>query len=269
VFFHEIPINLFPSDLKALPRPRRRIAELLLKSGQHLSEPDSKQFFLDFLSTPTSFDSLENNSTKLRGITLQPNRYCDPSTFSNPIATTEADPTVGPAFVPAGIAFRSIGYKAVALSGLSSINVPFDDRRGTIPNQFGRVIKADAAPAADLPELRGVVPGCYVAGWVKRGPTGVIASTMEDAFQTADSIVSDFRSGEPLLNGDGESTRLGWQGVKSEMSDSRKRWTSWKDWKRIDDVEKERGARLGKPREKITTIEEMLGVLDGCLIVHA
>ena len=247
-----------------MPRPRRRIAELLLKSGrQPPADSDSKQFFLDFLYSPSSFDFLETDPGKLRGITCQPNRYSDPLTLNSAAATVEADPDANPVFLSADIAFRSIGYKAVALPGLSSINVPFDEQRGIIPNQSGRVVSADAVSAAKFPELPKAVPGCYVAGWVKRGPTGVIASTMEDAFQSADAIVSDLRSGGPLLNGDREGTGLGWDGVKSEIHGSEKRWTSWKDWRRIDEVEKERGTALGKPREKISSVEEMVGELDG------
>jgi len=112
-----------------------------------------------------------------------------------------------------------------------------------------------------MPELADVLPGLYVAGWVKRGPTGVIASTMEDAFQTADAILGDLRSGTGFLNGVGKSTGLGWEGVRRGFERGGGRWTDWRDWRRIDGVERERGKEKGKVREKITAVEEMLGVL--------
>lgn len=267
VHFHSIPKDLFPTDLASLPRPRRRIAELLLKSGKPGPPPgDSnlREFFLDFLLTPKSFDESSSQPLSLRGLTFQPTKYHDRSSLANPTAAVTPDPNASPIFLDAGVAFRSIGYKAEPLPSLSSIGVPFDDGRGVIPNQFGRVLReegATVAPAADLPELRGVVPGVYVAGWVKRGPTGVIASTMEDAFQSGDAVVEDAKSEKGLLN-EGEGTGLGWDGVRKDVESKGVRWTEWRDWRRIDEVERERGERLGKPREKIVSVEEMLRVLD-------
>jgi len=86
---------------------------------------------------------------------------------------------------------------------------------------------------------------------------------MEDAFGTADSIVQDLKACRPFLNHDeGGSTGLGWEGLRKEAEERGLRSTSWEDWKRIDSVERERGKRLGKEREKITEIDEMLKVLD-------
>lgn len=265
VDFHQIDPSLLPLDLKTLPRPRRRIAELLIKAGAPkvmAGCDDWKHFFLRFLAAPTSFNANSDSPSTLESITFQANRYSDSSPLSNPSAAVEPDLNARPDIYSTKLAFRSIGYKAEPLPGLASINVPFDDRRGIIPNQFGRVLQQEIAPAADLLGLRDVVPGCYVAGWVKRGPTGVIASTMEDAFQTADAVVSDIDERAALLNGVERSTGLGWERVKEEVESEGKRWTNWKDWKRIDEIEKERGKELGKPREKIVSVEEMLKVLD-------
>lgn len=126
-------------------------------------------------------------------------------------------------------------------------------------NQLGRVISADEGIDVTPP-----VPGMYVAGWAKRGPTGVIASTMEDAFGTADSIIHDINADLPFLNHDaGGSTGLGWEGVKKEVEKRGLRRTSWADWMRIDRLEREKGKALGKEREKMTNVEEMLKALDG------
>lgn len=99
----------------------------------------------------------------------------------------------------------------------------------------------------------------YVAGWVKRGPTGVIASTMEDAFTTADSIVEDLERGAKFLEGDGQ----GWEALRKEAIDAGARPVSWEEWKKIDDVEKGKGREAGRERVKFVRREDMLKVLDG------
>ena len=82
--------------------------------------------------------------------------------------------------IPCGIVFRSVGYRGVELPG-----VPFDERSGTIPNDAGRVLDAGGSPA----------PGTYVAGWIKRGPTGVIGTNKKDATETVELLLEDARAG--------------------------------------------------------------------------
>jgi adrenodoxin-NADP+ reductase len=105
----------------------------------------------------------------------------------------------------------------------------------------------------------------YCAGWVKRGPTGVIASTMEDAFASADIIAQDWEANVPFMNtegGESMSTHLGWDGVKDEVIAKGVQPLSWKDWKVIDAAERDRGKKLRKEREKFGTVKEMLQVLN-------
>jgi len=104
------------------------------------------------------------------------------------------------------------------------------------------------------------MPGLYCAGWVKRGPTGVIASTMEDAFATAESIERDWYGGVHFLRHK-NMVNSGRQGVDGPLGDyirSSCKWIDWNGWKSIDKVEKEKGLLKGKEREKITTIEGMI-----------
>ena len=102
----------------------------------------------------------------------------------------------------------------------------------------------------------------YCAGWVKRGPTGVIASTMDDAFHSADIIMQDWQD-EVKFNelSDGE-TRGGWEAVKREIEKRGIRSVSWADWEKIDAVERSRGKENGKVREKVRSVDEMLKILD-------
>jgi adrenodoxin-NADP+ reductase len=88
---------------------------------------------------------------------------------------------------------------------------------------------------------------------------------MEDAFATADCITQDVDAGHAFLNGrlNDHVARDGWQGVLKEVQENglEIRPTDWNDWRAIDREERERGARLGKEREKITNVEDMLRVL--------
>ena len=81
--------------------------------------------------------------------------------------------------IPAQLVFRSVGYIGTPMPG-----VPFDEITATVPNSEGRVLGPDGAP----------LPGEYVAGWLKRGPTGVIGTNKSDAAASVRSLLSDFRS---------------------------------------------------------------------------
>ncbi|PVI01935.1 NADPH:adrenodoxin oxidoreductase mitochondrial precursor [Periconia macrospinosa] len=261
VAFAPIDKSLFPSDLRKLERPPRRIAELLLKGTQHTPEESAKSWALKFLLSPVSMYPHET-ANLVAGVTFAKQAFAaEADRYSK---SARVVPTAETITMPTSLAFRSVGYKSTALPGLSDFGVPFDEKLGIIPNDpHGRVITASSGPG----ELgAGHVPGLYCAGWVKRGPTGVIASTMSDAFMSADVIASDWESDVPFLNSGrngNESTGLGWDGVKDAVAQSGTKPVSWEDWKKIDAAERSRGKELGKEREKFTSVEDMLKVLDG------
>jgi len=136
----------------------------------------------------------------------------------------------------AGLVFRSVGYRGVALPG-----APFDEPSGTIPNDRGRVLSDDARP----------VPGLYCAGWIKRGPTGIIGTNKKDATETVDQLLADLDAGLlPVGNRDGDlPTLLAGRGVDVVMYDG---------WRAIDEVEKGRGEPLGRPRVKLVSWDELI-----------
>ncbi|MDD9985373.1 MAG: FAD-dependent oxidoreductase [Spirochaetaceae bacterium] len=138
-----------------------------------------------------------------------------------------------------GLFFRSVGYRGVPIEGL-----PFDDRRGVFPNQGGR-ITADGA----------VAPGLYAAGWIKRGPSGVIGTNKPDSTETAKNLLAD-------LDGLAGCAVPDTGALLAQLRDGGVRPISYEDWRAIDAAEVARGAAAGKPREKFTRIEEMLAVLD-------
>lgn len=250
VAFSPIPRAQLPPDISKLPRAPKRIMQVLAKGSEASLGDVPRSWSLDFQLSPTSFNAdPSNNLTSLSfdktSLGLNP---FDPK--ARVISTGEQ------AKLPAEMAFRSIGYKSEAIPGLSELGVPFDDRLGIIPNdQEGRILSLEWEKG-----VKQHVPGMYAAGWVKRGPTGVIASTMSDAFLTADRIAEDWHSQAPF-NG-GEETKIGWEAIKVEAEKNGCRRVSWEDWKKIDAAEVARGNESGKKREKFTTINEMLGVLD-------
>jgi ferredoxin/flavodoxin---NADP+ reductase len=135
--------------------------------------------------------------------------------------------------IPAQLVLRSVGYRGVALPGL-----PFDDERGVVPNEEGRVLR-DGAPA----------PGEYVAGWIKRGPTGVIGTNRPCAKQTAAALLGDAPGllsravpGDPL-NG---LRALGLEPVE------------WAGWLAIEAAEAEMGRALDRTTVKIPDWAELL-----------
>lgn len=136
------------------------------------------------------------------------------------------------------ILFRSIGYKGVPIPG-----VPFDERKGVFPNDEGR-IKDSSGP----------VPGLYVAGWIKRGPSGIIGTNRACAVGTVASLMADF----PRMD---SAARPGGEGLRKLLAERGTRVVNYVEWRRIDAAEIGRGQPKGKPREKFTRIAEMLGAI--------
>jgi ferredoxin--NADP+ reductase len=141
----------------------------------------------------------------------------------------------------AGAVFRSIGYRGVPVPG-----IPFDPARGVIPNAGGRIIDEHGRP----------VPGLYVTGWIKRGPTGIIGTNRADSVATVNALLDDLAA----LPAAGRKS--GARATTALLREAGIRFVSHSDWLTIDRSEIARGARRGKPREKFIRTEEMLGLLD-------
>jgi ferredoxin--NADP+ reductase len=137
-----------------------------------------------------------------------------------------------------GVLFRSIGYRGVPIAG-----VPFDERRGIFPNRDGRIVDAEQ-----------VIPGLYAAGWIKRGPTGIIGTNREDSVATVKSLLADL----PDLDA---GPKRGADGLQALLRSRAVRVVSYADWQQIDAAEVKRGTAVNKPREKFTRVDEMLAVL--------
>jgi adrenodoxin-NADP+ reductase len=255
VGFHSVTASLMPTDLKSLPRVRRRLMEVIAKGSATQVVAAEKSWSLDFCLSPTEFVSKGNHSGFVESTLFERMKL---DSKLDPKST--ASPTGESINIPSQLVFRSIGYKSIALPGFKDAGIIFDERSGVIKNDgLGRVFGEKLDNQAD--ETWDLLPGMYCAGWVKTGPTGVIASTMADAFTTADVIVQDWLSQMPFLgNEEPDYGKAGWNNVRRNASLAGKIVT-WKDWHAIDKVELERGKNLGKSREKFTSTSEMLKVL--------
>jgi ferredoxin--NADP+ reductase len=136
--------------------------------------------------------------------------------------------------LPCGLLFRSIGYQGIPIPG-----VPFDARRGVFPNDKGSIMDA---------------PGLYAAGWIKRGPTGIIGTNRADAVATVTTILADLEKFAP-------AAKPGAEGLLALLARRGLKVIGYSDWQQIDAQEIQRGETKGKPREKFTRVAEMLAAL--------
>lgn len=141
----------------------------------------------------------------------------------------------------AGLVLRAIGFAGVPIPG-----VPFDERRGIVPNLDGRVIDATGAP----------IPGLYAVGWIKRGPRGLIGANKGDAAATAERMLEDARAIGPVHAAD-QTPR-----IEALLRGRGVRVVSFPEWRVLDEMERATGRKMGKVREKFTSIEAMLRALD-------
>ncbi|MER5183200.1 FAD-dependent oxidoreductase [Streptomyces sp. NPDC002896] len=135
--------------------------------------------------------------------------------------------------IEAQLVLRSVGYRGVPLDGL-----PFDSQRGTVPHTGGRVLRDGQ-----------VSPGEYVAGWIKRGPTGVIGTNRPCAKETVTSLLED----APALAGRGALPD-----PLDVLSAGGLQPIEWSGWRAIERAEAELGASLGRGPVKIPDWESLL-----------
>jgi ferredoxin--NADP+ reductase len=142
-----------------------------------------------------------------------------------------AVPTEERETLPCGLVFRSVGYHGVELPGVS-----FDTASGTIPNDRGRV-----------------APGVYSAGWIKRGPTGVIGTNKKDATETVELLLEDAAAGgfEPKPDATAAA-------VDALLAERSVQVVEYAGWTAIDEVERGAGEKSGRPRVKLCSWDELL-----------
>lgn len=168
----------------------------------------------------------------------------DVTQLSGEAEKQSATPSGRKEVIPAGMVLRSIGYKSVQVDPA----VPFDSKRAVVRNVRGRVVHEDG----------GAFPGLYCAGWLKRGPSGIIGTNITDARETVGCLLEDKAAGKlaapaaPPTGLAGLTVFLLAQGRKGEDL------VSWGGFMKINAAELEAGKAGGKVREKFTRVEDML-----------
>jgi ferredoxin--NADP+ reductase len=192
-------------------------------------EPAGKPLVIRFLffRSPVAI----HGETKVESIDLVRNRLEERDGRLVAVAT-DAQETL-----ECGLVFRSVGYRGVGLPEL-----PFDENRGTIRNEGGRVAGAECT---------------YCAGWIKRGPTGIIGTNKKDAAETVACLLDDVDAGKithkPEATADAVEELLAERGVRAIV---------YSGWTSIDELERAAGEKAGRPRVKLRTWDELLAAAE-------
>lgn len=198
-----------------------------IASNSGTGGPEKKRISLRFRASPVEICGTES----VTAIRLVRNSL---STATD--GTTLAVPTEDVETIETGLVLRSVGYRGNAIPSL-----PFDDAHGTIPHLDGRVVDAMGTS----------LTGVYVTGWAKRGPSGVIGTNKKCATDTVRSILEDIAGGHlpPPPSGRDELDTL--------LNERSPGAIDFSDWSRIDKAEISAGEKLGRPRVKFVSIDEL------------
>lgn len=211
----------------------RRNVEVMTEYSQRAPSGKSHRVVLKFLRSPIA---ILGSGGRVTGLRVAVNEIVDDGDGNPKAVATGATEEIS-----CGLVFRSIGYRGERVG-----SVPFDEQRGLIRNVEGRVTGDDGAP----------LPGEYVAGWVKRGPSGVIGTNKKDSLATVARIIEDRDAGRLAakpISGDNAD----W--LRSKVPDL----VTWAGWGRIDTHEVAAGAAQGRPRVKLVDIGKMKRIARG------
>ncbi|XP_046609493.1 NADPH:adrenodoxin oxidoreductase, mitochondrial isoform X3 [Neodiprion virginianus] len=210
--------------LPKLARPRKRLTELMLKS---LDETPATKSNCKNVLAPIFF----RGPVEFQGTNAVENlKLCINELSGDNTTGLIARSTNSFEDIKCGLALRCIGYKSVQVDP----DILFDSKNGRVLAQHGKVAE-----------------NFYATGWVAIGPVGVILSTMTNAFEVANRICTELKV---------EERKPGWTEVSSVLTRNKVQIVTYEDWEKIDQVEQQRGKIVGKPREKIVDVTEMLHI---------
>lgn len=187
---------------------------------------DKKQIAINFMLNPKAF----KGDTRIESVQFEENH------LQGPAFKQVSIPCNNILEIPCGLAFTSVGFKGSQFAELHT-----NPNRGTLANLNSRLIN----------EHGDIIYGMYAAGWVKRGPQGVIGTNRECAQDTVDRILEDL----PIF---ADHSAAGKNGLIDLLSVRGIQFITFNEWKVIDAIEIKKGQKLGKPREKFTSINSML-----------
>jgi ferredoxin--NADP+ reductase len=219
------PAQIAEATEPGTPTQKRNV-ELFAEYAAREPLGKSHRIELRFLRSPLEILG-EGDHGPVTGVRVSVNRLED----------GRAVPTGEEEIIPCGLVVRSIGYRGRPLDG-----VPFDERRGLIRNEGGRVCDGSGAACT----------GEYVVGWIKRGPSGVIGTNKKDAADTVARILEDRDAGRI-----GAEPRADADEVAAWLAERAPGAITWEGWQAIDAVEKAAGEPQGRPRVKLVTLAEL------------
>jgi ferredoxin--NADP+ reductase len=194
----------------------------------------ARRIILRFLASPVE---LVGAGGRLTALTVERNEL-----VVDPYGALRSKGTGQLETIPAGLVLRSIGYRTVPIEG-----VPFDHATSTINNVAGQVVH---------PSTGEVVPGEYVVGWAKRGPTGLIGNNKPDSAATVEAMLADL----PRLKGRGDDEGDP-PAIEALLRERGVDYVTYQDWRALDRHEVAAGRDQGRPRVKVTTVPEMMAVI--------
>lgn len=208
----------------------------IIKSYAH--KPDEgkpRQLTLRFLVSPVEL--IGDEQGRVKAMRLVKNKL-----YATEAGTLRPQPTGEYEELPVGLVFRSVGYRGVPLPG-----VPFHDKWGVILNNKGRVLNPDT----QQPSV-----GQYTAGWIKRGPSGVIGTNKPDALETVQAMLEDVAAGHTL-----QPVQPDPAAVELLIRQRQPHYVTFADWQKLNEIEVAKGKANGRPRVKFTRIADMLAAL--------
>ncbi|XP_015791063.1 NADPH:adrenodoxin oxidoreductase, mitochondrial [Tetranychus urticae] len=232
IVFPEDFKNITAETINELPRPRKRLTELLLSLANEKNlNNNHKRCVLMFCRSPLQI--VGDKHGKVSSVNLGVNRLIQQEDGVKTELTDEKE------ILKCGLFLRSIGYRAVSIDP----SIPLNDKTGVISNTNGKVHGFDF--------------GLYCSGWAATGATGVIIGTMNASFEIAEHILKDFGQNEPLL-----VEKPGATEIIPHLKSKGVKVVTFNDWQRIDELEKNLGSQLGKPREKLVNQKDMIKAVD-------
>ncbi len=218
---HDLVLDPASADALEHDRERaRRNVELLREFADREPKGLPRRIILRFLVSPVEIVG----DGRVESVEVVRNRLVSEN------GRLVARPTDVRERIPCGLVLRSVGYQGVELTG-----VPFDDDAGVMPNVDGRVSHAERT---------------YCAGWIKRGPSGVIGTNKKDAMETVDALLGDARAGKLAAPSDADLRVL--------LEERGTSFVEYDGWRAIDAAERAAGEPLGRPRVKVTGWNELL-----------
>ncbi len=219
------------AEVAASSETQRNLAHLQEYSTRPLTDKERRVHFC-FLVSPVE---LLEEEGKVAAVRIEKNVLrADESGYLNAEGIGEFET------IPAGLVLRSVGYKGIPLE-----DVPYDKRRGTIPNDQGRVKN---------PESGEIISGEYVVGWAKRGPSGVIGTNKPDAVETVAMMLTDLPNLVPAQQPDPTA-------IDALLEERKLDFVTIEGWRILDQLEVAKGEEEGRPRIKFTRIQDMLEAL--------